>query len=141
MTLLTVAPFTMKDCTFIVETDDYARHVSSVKFTPTIKQDDIEWQGLTPDATFTDESAPVETWTCDLAFAQDWETDDSLSDYLLTNAGLTKTVQFDPKKGTGNTRFTADVTIVPPPIGGDVKTVAVGTVSMKSTRPVSSVAP
>lgn len=137
MTLLTVQPFTMKDCLMTIEVDDYARHVSSVQFVPTVKTDEVEWQGLTPDATFTDESSPVESWVCNLSYAQDWQTEDSLSQYLDDNAGTTKTAVFEPQRGEGS-RFTADITIVRGPVGGDVKTVAVGTVSMKSTKPVRS---
>lgn len=135
MALKTVQPFTMKDCLMTVGTDDYARHLSSVKFDPTVKVDEIDWQGLTPDATFTDESAPVVSWTCTLAFAQDWETEDSLSEYLLTHAGEVVPVVFEPKRGVGKS-FAANLTLAPPPIGGDVKTVAVGTVTCKSTEPI-----
>lgn len=140
MTLLTVQPFTMKDCLMTIETDDYARHVSSVQFVPTTTQTEVEWHGLTPDSDFTDASAPVTKWVCNLGYAQDWETDDSLSEYLQANAGLDKVAVFEPKRGTG-TRFTATVTIVPGPVGGDVRTVAVGTVSMQSTEPIPTAIP
>lgn len=127
----------MKDCVLKVDVDDYARHVSSVTFVPTTPAPtELTWQGLTPDATFTDTTpAGPATWVCNLSFAQDWETPDSLSEYLLEHAGETKPVVFEPKKGTGKS-FAADVTIVPGPVGGDVRTVAVGTVSMASTEPV-----
>lgn len=137
MTLLTVQPFTMKDCLMTIGADDFARHLSSVKFTPNVTKEKVEWQGLTPDATFTDTSAPVTDWVADLAFAQDWESDSSLSQYLLDHAGEDVVAVFEPKRGVGK-RFTSTLTLPPPQIGGDVKTVAVGTASCEATEPVPS---
>lgn len=142
MTLLTVQPFTLKDCLMTIATDDYARHLSSVQFVPTVKQpDDITWHGLTPDAEFTD-TVPADptTWVANLGYAQDWETPNSLSRYLLDHEGEEKVAVFEPKRGDG-TRFTATITIAPGPIGGDYRTVAVGTVSLKSTEPVPTAIP
>lgn len=134
---LPVQPFTMKDVLFVVETDDYARHVSEVTFTPTIKQDDITWQGLSPDATFTDSSAPEVTWAVAIAYAQDWETVNSFSRYLRDNAGEDKAVTFEPKAGVG-TSFASTVTLAAGPVGGKVKTVAEGSVTLKATEPIPS---
>lgn len=142
MTLLTVQPFTMKDCLMTIAVDDYARHLSAIQFVPTVKQpEDITWHGLTPDAEFTD-TAPADptSWALTISYAQDWETTDSLSEYLLTNAGLEKVAIFEPKRGVGK-RFTATITIAPGPVGGDYKQVAVGTVTMKSTEPVPTEIP
>lgn len=141
MTKLTVQPFVLKDVLFTVDVDDYARHVSEVLFTPTIKQDDVTWQGLSPDATFTDSTEPEVTWAASVGYAQDWETVDSFSRYLLDNAGLDKPVVFVPKVGSGGTSFASTLTIVPGPVGGTVKTVAVGQVSMKATEPVPTAIP
>jgi hypothetical protein len=140
MTKLTVAPVTMKDVVFKVDVDDYARHVSEVLFTPTVKQDEIVWQGLSPDASFTDTSAPETTWAASISYAQDWETADSFSRYLLDHAGEDKDVVFEPKSGVG-TSFASTLTIVPGPVGGKVKTVAEGQVSMKATEPVPTAIP
>lgn len=140
MTKLDVQPFTMKDVVMKVDVDDYARHVSEVTFTPTTKQDEITWQGLSPDASFSDSSAPETTWVVTLAYAQDWETANSLSRYLYDNEGLTKPVVFEPKAGVG-TSWASDVTIVPGPVGGKVKTVAEGTVNLKCTKPVPTPIP
>jgi hypothetical protein len=137
MTKLLVQPFTMKDVLFKVDVDDYARHVSEVTFTPNVKQDDITWQGLSPDASFSDSSTPEVTWTVTVAYAQDWETTDSMSRYLLDHVGEVKPVVFEPKAGVG-TSFASDVTIVPGPVGGKVKTVAEGSVNMRCTEPIPS---
>jgi hypothetical protein len=140
MTKLAVAPFTMKDVLMTVDVDDYARHVSEVTFTPTTKQDDIVWQGLSPDATFTDSSSPETTWAVTWSYAQDWETPNSLSRYLADNAGQVKPVVFEPKRGEGKS-FASDVTLAAGPVGGKVKTVAEGTVTLKCTEPIPSAIP
>ena len=126
MTAIAVAPFVLKDVLFTVDADDYAKHVSSVQFVPSTSV--VTWQGLSPAASFSDTTAP--TWVCNVGYAQDWETDDSFSEYLLANSGEKKTVVFQPKAGSGQRAFTAEVYIVPGPIGGDVNTVQAGTVSL-----------
>lgn len=124
-------PLVLKHVVLEVGADDFAAHVSSVTFTPAAST--LSWQGLTPDSTFTDVSKA--TWTVGLTFAQDWTATTSLSRYLFDNEGETVAMEFKPKSGEGPS-FTADVTITPGAIGGDVNTVAVGTVTLGSTRPV-----
>lgn len=111
MAQIAVAPFVLKDVVFTVGTDDYEKHVSSVRFVPNMQT--VTWQGLTPAASFTDTTAP--TWTCEVEYAQDWETTNSLSAYLMANAGAKKTVVFKPKGGVGAGKpiFTADLMIAP----------------------------
>jgi hypothetical protein len=101
----------------------------------------VTWQGLTPASAFSDSTSP--TWVCAIAYAQDWTTTNSLAQYLLTNIGQSKVVVFKPKGATtGAPIFTATVTIVPGPIGGDVNVVQVGTVTMGVIGvPVKTVAP
>lgn len=139
MPAIAVAPFTLKDVVFTVGTDDYQAHVSSVAFTPASST--VQWQGLTPTATYTDTTTA--TWTCTIAYAQDWVTVNSLAQYLLTNAGQKKTVVFKPKgTTTGSPIFTVDLFIAPGQIGGDVNTVATATVTMGCAgAPVKSTAP
>ena len=97
--------------------------MSSVQFVPSTST--VTWKGLTPDATFSDTTTP--SWTCVLSYAQDWETADSLSQYLMDNAGQHRHRRVLPKgTGTGLPSFTADIIIAPGPIGGDVNTVQVG---------------
>lgn len=139
MVAVAVAPFVLKDVKFTVGTDDYEAHVSSVQFVPNMAT--VTWQGLTPSAAFTDTTSP--TWTCTVSLAQDWTTANSLAQYLLTNAGTKKTVVFKPKgTTTGMPIFTAELMIAPPPIGGDVNTVQVASVTMGVVgAPVKTTAP
>jgi hypothetical protein len=124
MTVIGIQPFVMKDCTLKIDSDNYEANVSQVEFVPSTSQ--VTWKGLTPTAVFTDSGAP--TWVCTLAYAQDWESTDSLSQYLMDHANEKVTAVFEPK--VGGASFTADVIIAPGNIGGTVDGVAVGTVTL-----------
>jgi len=124
MTVIGVSPFVLKDVTLKIDSDNYEAHVSQVEFQPSTSQ--VTWKGLTPTAVFTDSGAP--TWVCVLAYAQDWETTNSLSEYLMDHANEKVTAIFEPING--GTSFTADVIISPGNIGGTVDGVAVGTVTL-----------
>jgi hypothetical protein len=139
MAVIAVAPIVLKDVVFTVGTDDYQAHVSSVKFTPAMNA--VAWKGLTPTSVFSDAGSPV--WSCVISFAQDWTTANSLSAYLLANAGTQKVVVFKPQGATtGKPVFTATLVIVPGDIGGDVDTVPVATVTMGVVgAPVKTAAP
>lgn len=127
-------PFLMGDATLTIGGTDYAGQVSAAVFTPTSSV--VPWKGLDPDSGVTFPTAP--TWSLDLTYAQDFTTDDTLAMYLLEHEGETiEDVVFAPIAG-GRT-FTADITIAPGSIGGAVDTVAEGTVSLGSTKPVASV--
>lgn len=127
MTQIAVAPFVLKDALLQIATDNYEKHVSGLVIAP--QTSPITWQGLTPDSAFSDASNPI--WTCQMDYAQDWTTANSLAQYLLTNAGQQKVAIFKPLGATaGDPIFTATIIIVPGPIGGAVNTVQVGTVTM-----------
>jgi hypothetical protein len=115
MTVVPLAPIVMKNVSLIVETDDYAKHVSSVVFT--VEQSEVTWTGL--DGTTYTELGP-EKWKATVAYAQDWDTVNSLSDYLFTNRGQKKTVKFQPQAGSGEAVFTATCTLASGQIGGAV---------------------
>lgn len=127
-------PFIMGDASLTIDGNTYQDQVSGVTFTPTSSI--VTWKGLTPTASFTFPTSA--TWTLDLSYAQDFTTDDTLAMFLLEHEGETiPDVVFEPVDGGRS--FTADITIVPGSIGGEVDTVAVGTVSLGSTKPVPSV--
>lgn len=127
---IAVQPHVLKDVMLTIDVDDYARHVDQVQFVPTTRVEQVTWQGLSPDASFSEAATPETTWVLNLNYAQDWDTTDSLSEYLLAHAGETKNVVFQPKAGSGQRQFTAEVTIAPGPIGGQGKQVATGSVSL-----------
>lgn len=135
MTTRAVNPFVLKDALFQVDVDNYEAHVSQVQFDPATSIQ--TWGGLTPTSTHSDVSTA--TWTATIALAQDWETAESLSQYLHDNEGETKTVVFKPRSGSGPS-FTATITIVPGTIGGTGGVYATATITVPSTKPVKSTA-
>jgi hypothetical protein len=132
MAAIAVKPLVLKDVLLTVGDDNYEKHVSGVTFTPSSST--ITWQGLSPDAKFTDVTAA--DWTVAVNYVQDWETEDSLSAYLFENEGETVSMTFTPSKGAGKKTFTADVTITPGAIGGEVNAYATTSVTLGSTKPV-----
>jgi hypothetical protein len=130
MTQIAVQPHVLKDVILSIGVDAYEKHVSQAELRPSTKVEKLTWQGMTPAAKFSEAGTPETSWDLIISYAQDWETPNSLSQYLLTNSGQTKTVVLQPKRGAGGKTFTVDVTIVPGPVGGNVNTVAVGSVTM-----------
>lgn len=137
MSTIAVKPLVLKDVLLKIAADNYEKHVSGVQWVPSSSQ--ISWNGLTPDAAFTDVTTP--TWALTLNYVQDWETANSLSQYLFDHIGETVVMVFTPVKGTGKKRFTANVTIVPGAIGGEVSAYATTSVTLGSDKPVIDTVP
>lgn len=124
-------PLVLKDVVLEIGADDFARHVSSVAFTPSAST--VTWQGMSPDASYTD--VGLATWTLAITYAQDWTQATSLSRYLYANEGQTVAARFRPRTGIGPA-FTANITITPGQIGGAVNAVSEATVTLGSDKPV-----
>lgn len=135
MTLVAVDPLVLKDVDLTIgegTPDQFQKHVSGVVMTPSYSP--ITWNGLHPDASFTDPGSG--SWACTLRYVQDWETANSLSAYLFNHEGETVPMTFRPRSGTGPT-FEADVTIIPGAIGGDVNAYSTAEVTLgMNGRPV-----
>ena len=140
MAQIAVAPVVLKDYRFSVGTDNYEKHCKTIRLTPSTNIEKKSWQGFTPATVVTDAATPVTDWTLELEYAQDWETANSLSNYLMANAGTTKTAKLQPLSGVGKKTFTVTVTIVPGPIGGPVNEYAEASVSMPVTGQPTSAA-
>ena len=125
MVQISPQPFVLKDVLLVIGADNYEKQVSTVEFAPTASI--VSWKGLNPTAVYTDVSNA--TWVCNLTYAQDWETPNSLSGVLFDSEGTTKVVTFKPKSGSGPS-FTATLTITPGTIGGAGDATAVATVSL-----------
>src|SRR5262245_23678015 len=121
MASIAVVPFLMTDVMLTLGTDSYEKHVSEVLFTPSASP--VIWKGLSPASVFS--FMPTASWTCQLSYAQDWATTNSLSKYLLANEGESVAATFDPING-GPT-VSATLLITPGAIGGQVDGVAVAT--------------
>lgn len=124
MASIAVTPIILKNVLLSFAADSYEKHVSSVEFVPSAAT--VTWKGLHPDSVFTDVSKA--TWSCNLTFAQDWETANSLSKYLFENEGETVAATFEPVAGGAG--FTATLLITPGSIGGSVDSIAVATVTL-----------
>lgn len=124
MAAIAVSPYILKDCLFTVEADSYEAHVSQVEFTPSAPT--ATWKGLTPDASFS--FVGTATWMCNLTFAQDWSTADSLSRYLFENEGDEIDVVFEPV--AAGPSISATLMATPGSVGGSVDSVATSTVTL-----------
>jgi hypothetical protein len=139
MAQISTLPIVLKNARFLVVADSYESAVSGVTFTPSSST--ISWKGLTPTSVYT--GTTTATWVCELSYAQDWATTNSLSQYLLANEGKTLQVKFIPESAATGTvpTFTASVIITPGAIGGTVDSVATATVTLGVVgRPVLTVA-
>lgn len=130
MTTIAVQPFVLKNALLKIGADNYEKHVSQVELRPTVKADKVTWVNITPDVPYSEAANPETTWDLVITYAQDWETADSLSQYLMDNAGTVKSVELAPRAGTGRKTFTINATIVAGPIGGSAGAVAVGSVTL-----------
>ena len=130
-----VNPFIMRDCLFQVEADNYEAHVSKVEFVPT--SNIVRFKGLTPSSNHA--FGTTAEWASNLDYAQDWNTADSLSEYLHEHEGDSIDVTFQPVNG--GRPITATLIVAPGTIGGAVDTVAVASVSLGSTKPVLGAIP
>lgn len=124
MAAIAVNPIILTDCTLSIEADSYEAHVSAVEFVPSSSS--VNWKGLTPSSVFS--FGTTATWVCNLSFAQDWATNDSLARYLFEHEGDEIEVTFKPV--AGGPGFTATLIVTPGSIGGAVDAVAVSTVAL-----------
>lgn len=129
MAEIAVQPFILRDCLFQVEADNYEAHVSQVEFAPSSSV--VRFKGLTPTSNFAFGTAAE--WVANLAYAQDWATPESLSEYLHEHEGESIDVTFQPLNGGRS--VTATLVVAPGAIGGAVDSVAVASVSLGSTKP------
>lgn len=131
MAVITPVPLFIKDCLVQIGTDSYEKAVSAVSFVPSSTVQTFE--GLSPDATYTDVSPA--TWTCQLTYVQDWDTAGSLANYLHEHEGETVTMTFEPI--TDGATVTADIVIAAGQIGGQKGGATTATVTLGvSGKPV-----
>ncbi len=125
MAIVAIQPLVLKDFVLSIGTDQFEKNVSNVTFTPSATV--VTWQGGTPDASFTDTGRA--SWQAAITYAQDWDTVNSLSQYLYANEGATVPASFRPRNGVGPS-FTANLVITPGAIGGAVNVVSEASVTL-----------
>lgn len=128
MAQIAVSPIVLRDAllrlTVEATSSDFEKHVSQVQFTPSSSV--VTWKGLAPDASFS--AGTTATWSCQLAYAQDWETTNSLSRFLYDHEGEEVDCVFEPV--SGGMGWQAKLIITPGAIGGTVDAVATATVTL-----------
>ena len=129
MAQITVAPFVVRNVLLTLGTDDYRHSVSTVQFNPSAPT--ASFKGLGGVST---KFVGISEWTCDLEYAQDWATVNSLARYLLANEGSNVAAIFQPV--AGGPGFTATLSITPGSIGGAVDATATAKVTLGSTKPI-----
>lgn len=128
MAQIVPTPLPLNDVVLQVGADNYEASVSKVQLDPTVVN--AVWRGMTPSAVI-----PVVgsiTWALTIDYAQDFTSASALANYLFSNAGTTKTIIFKPKKPTttGPT-WTVTAVIQPGPIGGELDSIAKGSVTLQ----------
>lgn len=124
MATIAPKPFVLKDYLLTVGDDLYQAQTSQVEIVPKVNVQ--TWRGGTPGALFSD--ITVDGWDYTIAYAQDFETTDSLSLFAHENAGEPIDVVFKPRSGTGPT-VEVTIVMVPGKIGGTVGAFASGTLT------------
>lgn len=123
-----VQPIILRDCKLTItkaaDTYVFENHVSQVQFDPSSSVQ--TWKGLTPAAVFS--AGTSSTWAAILAYAQDWETPNSLARFLYDNEGEKLDCHFEPKSGASG--WDATLIIAPGSIGGTVDAFATATVTL-----------
>jgi hypothetical protein len=136
---IAVKPLYLKDAAFSAKLDEtttnnYEAAISGVTFTPTSSA--ASWTGIGGNS-FTEQATP--TWVAGIDYVQDWESEDSFSNFLMDHAGETLPCTFTPKRG--GRPVDANLSIVPGPIGGAGQAYATATVSLGSDTPIIGDAP
>lgn len=134
VTTPTIRPLTLKDLDLIfgvydvdgvtpVFTDgvNYKKHVDQVELAPSVQTGSWTGGGMN---THTDVSPA--TWQATIGYAQDWDTEGSLSEYLFDNEGDRVPIKLQPRTGSGSS-FVINAIIAPGAIGGQLNQVGTRT--------------
>lgn len=122
-------PYSLKNATLSIESDDYTAAVTQVEFTPSTATSTVR----TIDGVAHKDQSTAE-WSCTIGFIQDLASGGLLR-YLLDNDGESKAVIFTPE--TAGPAVSATLVVSPGAIGGTAGAdLAVASVTLVSTKPV-----
>lgn len=122
-TIVPVKPIVPKDWDVIVAETNHKMAVNKCEFVPSTSTQ--TWTGGGNNS-HTDQTTP--TWSVNVDFAQDWETEGSFAGYLFDHAGETVELEFRPKSGAAG--FSALVIITPGTIGGTINSFMTASVTL-----------
>jgi len=97
-----------------VASKNFKQALTGVVLTPTAATTQL--QTLSPAGSFSSVGTP--SWACAMTYAQDWETVDSLSNYLFDTDGKAATLYFTPRSGFGLTWKVLTPRLLPGAVGG-----------------------
>lgn len=117
-------PIALNDVTVKVAADNYEQGVHGVTLTPTTAS--TVYKGMTPDAVFPMTGST--SWVLSIDHAQDHETEDSLTLFMLEHRGQRKTFEVAPKRGGAS--YKIDAICMPGAIGGQVDSTAVASIQL-----------
>ena len=124
-TVVTPVPYIMRNYSMEITTFDFVKQTSGVLLTPSSST--ITWVG---GQGFSASFPGATSWTCQIDYAQDWVSTQSLSRFLLEHAGETVTAVFRPQTPNGGPTFTLELNIAPGAAGGTVDQVATASVTL-----------
>lgn len=133
-------PIILKNATLRIDADNFEAAISQVSFEPTKDRQTIEFVAISGDSVSDTTTSPSK-WVCNITYAQDWQTDASLANYLHEHEDDVVTAVFIPQAGSGMPSFTSDLTIDPGAIGGQANQYVTSSVSLPATRPVKGETP
>ena len=122
-------PYSLKNATLSIDSDDYTAAVTQVEFTPSTATSTVR----TIDGVAHKDQSTAE-WNCTIGFVQDLAAGGLLR-YLLDNDGVSKDVVFIPKDTLPS--ISATLVMSPGTIGGTAGAdLATASVTLVSTKPV-----
>lgn len=111
-------------------TDTYELHANNVTWSKNTTT--TEWNGGTPDASYSD--SVVTSHTCAITLAKDYQNEDSLFNWMIDHEGETVTIEYRPDAEADFVQ-TATITVVAPDTGGAMRQFHEQTVTCPSTKP------
>lgn len=123
ITTVPVAPMVPKDWDVIVAGSNHKMAVNKCELVPATQTQ--SWTGGGGNS-HTDQTTP--TWSVNVDYAQDWDTEGSFAQYLFDNAGETVALEFRPR--SGGVGFGALVIITPGTIGGSINSFMTASITL-----------
>ncbi|MDH6181814.1 hypothetical protein M2152_001996 [Microbacteriaceae bacterium SG_E_30_P1] len=129
-------PAAVKNMRLQIGTDTFELHANNVLWSKNTQQ--VQWQGGTPDASYSDLSE--DTHACAINLVNDYQNEDSLFNFLIDHAGETAAISYRPDAEEDFVQ-TATITLVAPNTGGGMRAFHEQTVTCPSTPPVRTFTP
>lgn len=124
MAVIVPAVIVLNDGVLKIGANNYELSVSRTMLTPTTPKQKFKGIGGN-----TISKIGTPEWVCDIDYPQDWETANSLSKFLMAEAGETVPAEFTPKAGGDAYEF--NLVIEPGQMGGTVDELLAGSITLE----------